>query len=252
MRSDELTEAGRAASIVKAYYDGSGKLDDPGCHSVTLAGVFGPETLWPEFEDGWNSILRRHDADYLHMGEALHQDKGLFAGWERQKVNALIEDCISYLGKMRRRGLKGHACTVSAATYGSAKTRVPSLKSAPCICVGICVGQVLALSDIKPRCVSLFFDQSEEFFPEINHEWGRSKTQSNVWGAVATIQQVDMRHCPEVQASDLFAWLTNRHFSRANEFYESWYSELMRTSGFSRHDLTTDAAFCRHVGPIIM
>ncbi len=60
--------------------------------------------------------------------------------------------------------------------------------------------------------MELFFDQGEAFMSHIRNDWKNKKERrgSPLWGLIRTIDAVDMRSVPAVQAADMLARARNR------------------------------------------
>src|SRR5262245_55085470 len=86
--------------VLKVYFDGSGKVDDPKSQFVTIDGYAAKEELWSYFESEWRSILEeRGDPGFMHMNKALaHQEP--FLDWHVDKTDFLIQGLIGLLREL--------------------------------------------------------------------------------------------------------------------------------------------------------
>jgi hypothetical protein len=56
-------------AILRAYFDESGKAEDPTRAAMSVAGYVGTMESWESFEEQWAAALRQFDVPYLHMKE---------------------------------------------------------------------------------------------------------------------------------------------------------------------------------------
>jgi hypothetical protein len=217
------------AVAVQAYYDGSGKSDDPNAQYLTLAGYAGTPNAWRQFEECWSRVLKRWGCQYLHMNEA-HSLQGEFVaekGWTESRVDSLLADlfneCLSPTGWGNLKGeFYGASCTVNLQDYRKACADVPSLKEPEAICVDYVVTiALMALPENrklpigKEGTVEIFFDKGESFIHKVDRVW-RSKPNSKLRGPlqlVSSIGHADMRDVIGLQAADFLAWHTNRYYT---------------------------------------
>lgn len=216
------------AITIQAYYDGSGKSDDPNARFLTLAGYVGTPDAWQQFKECWDRVLQRYGCSYLHMSEACLL-QGEFAGWTKDRVNGLLQDlfneCFSPTGWGNFKGeFYGASCTVNLQDYAKASADVPSrsLKEPEAICVDYVVRVALkALPENldlpfgKEGRVQLFFDRGESFMRKVDKIW-RSKPNGKLEGPlqlVSSIERANMRDVIGLQAADFLAWDTNRRYT---------------------------------------
>src|SRR4030042_6844117 len=133
----------RVGVSIRAYYDGSGKSNNPETQFLTLAGYAGTPEAWIEFEQRWSKVLQSWDCDYLHMQEA-RQLKGKFEGWDNDTVDRLLADlfneCFSPIGwENYKNQFYGASCTVNLEDYRKAYSEIPTLKKPEVICVDFVV-----------------------------------------------------------------------------------------------------------------
>ena len=50
----------KAARVIRAYFDGSGKSHDPHIDHVSFAGYVGTEKVWGEFETAWQGFKKKY------------------------------------------------------------------------------------------------------------------------------------------------------------------------------------------------
>lgn len=64
--------------FVNAYADESGKVVSP---TMVVCGYVAPWSVWSDFQDVWDALLRKHKIPYLHMSELMRWE-GLYAELE--------------------------------------------------------------------------------------------------------------------------------------------------------------------------
>ncbi|MFC1871376.1 DUF3800 domain-containing protein [Chloroflexota bacterium] len=217
--------------MIQAYYDGSGKSDDPNARFLTLAGYAGTPNAWQQFEKRWDQILQRWGCHYLHMSEAhsLQQEFAAAKGWTKNRVNGLLQDlfneCLSPTGWEKFKGeFYGASCTVNLEDFAKVCVDMPShvLNKPEAICVDHVITIALrALPENsgmpfgKEGRVELFFDKGESFMHWIDKKW-RSKPNNKLQcplQLVSSISAVDARDVIGLQAADFLAWHTNRYYT---------------------------------------
>ena len=69
-----LTEAVRGlylsqaiSLVLRAFYDGSGKWDNPSDRMLTLCGYALHTEHWADFDWGWKKLLDKHRLAHIHM-----------------------------------------------------------------------------------------------------------------------------------------------------------------------------------------
>jgi hypothetical protein len=218
--------------IVKVYHDGSGKPDNPGSRHVTLAGFCGTDKTWNALEDGFRETLTAHGAPmyvgfpYIHMKEAWLAGKGDFAGWSKDTLSETVMDLLPLIPE----DLQFICCTVDLADFNRAKAGLAYVKTAPQVCAEWCFAKLrLPALDTEEESaiVSLYYDRSEPFLRHVYKHWSSVKRgRSRGWKKqVADIASVEnSRLMPAMQLADVAAWVTNRHFSKAD--MENWWLAL--------------------------
>lgn len=196
---------------IKAYFDGSGKSDNPDCRYLTLAGYVGTEDAWAAFEKAWDRVLNRWGCNYIHMREAKH----------RGALRDLISVCFGDIGcTTHKTAFCGAACTVDLEAYRCVCHDLPDLqarKSPEDICVDAVVTvalRMLPASDQsetgKSGTIELWFDQDEAFLHRINRAWERKRKRPGIFKHFSSIRSGAMKESPGLQAADVLAWHTNR------------------------------------------
>jgi hypothetical protein len=208
-----------------AYYDGSGKKDNPNCKVITLSAVAAPESIWQEFEPLWGAALARHGVRKLHMSELMCFG-GEFTkrrGWNQPKRIALLEDLLKVVNKFTGRHLLSYVCSVDLGAWRKAKREKSLLPSPEVICVDACVGglELAEGESARYRPVLLYFDRSEDFIGVIKPRWDKEhKTRGTKFSQIRTIEPVvEAKDYYPIQCADMLAWFENCR--RRNEL-ESW------------------------------
>ncbi len=204
---------------LKVFYDGSGKLHDPGCRFVNLGSLIGEETCWADLRRRWLEVLEKHSAPfsktgrrYFHASEAFQHHDG-YDGWNSDKTFRLVLELIRVLGETGRTDPLAISCSVSIADYRKVKSLIPSLRSPEAICLDICFGLAIRHPH-RDVGIEVEFDRTEGFYPILRTAFKQNHRGRGIWWAayVSKITEVrDMRESPEIQAADLLAYLANRY-----------------------------------------
>lgn len=77
------------ASVIRGYFDESGKENDPQLadSACVVAGYVASDETWPQVERSWQEVLKspQYDVPYLHMREFAHSSKGSpFESWKSE------------------------------------------------------------------------------------------------------------------------------------------------------------------------
>jgi hypothetical protein len=205
---------------IKAFYDGSGKVNDPSCSFLNLGSFTGSETAWTGLKLEWLDVLERHAAPksprgkrYFHSKEAMH-NKGGYAGWNSDRVSKLIVALLNLLGHTEQHADPlAISCSVNLADYKKIKANIPALRSPEAICLDACFGLVVR-HPYRDSGIQLFFDRGESFYPILKKLLNVKDRGRAIWWAqyISSISEIeDMREWPEIQTADLLAWLANRY-----------------------------------------
>lgn len=73
------------------YFDESGHSS--GTDFVALAAFVAAESEWKQFDNQWQSVLKKNNAPYLHMREFAHF-RGPFEGWTEKSRRTFLEQCV--------------------------------------------------------------------------------------------------------------------------------------------------------------
>ncbi|HEX4769356.1 MAG TPA: DUF3800 domain-containing protein [Bryobacteraceae bacterium] len=227
---------------LKGYYDGSGKSDDKNCRLLTLAGYCGEGSEWDAFRHAWIEILKKHNAPeehgdpYMHMVDATSLNKGFSKthGWTKPKVGQLVLDLFRVLRDFGFDRLRGVCCPVALSDWRRAASQFkhPFPDSAESLCVELCIRNTVIINPNdagKPKIVQLYFDRGEDFMKKIYRTWTNApESKRQGWQRQTESIGTVTRLCPGVQAADVIAWITNKHFTDGTDAeYEMWYQLLV-------------------------
>lgn len=87
-------------AALKAYFDDSGKENDPQHNAISYGGYIGPADAWTGFESKWQAVLTEFDAPYLHMSEFVPCEQA-FISWrdKPEKKKAFLLALIDVIEK---------------------------------------------------------------------------------------------------------------------------------------------------------
>jgi Protein of unknown function (DUF3800) len=223
----------RLHMAIAAYYDSSGKIDDPNARFLVLAGFAAPDSVWPHFEVKWGAVLRKYGVDYSHMKELTQLDEQFSPerGWSKAHRQAFILALMNVWGEFVDTRLQAYSCCIALDDYRRIKEENPSLKEKKakevCLncCVDCCVGGLhIAQEDFDvPRPISLYFDENESFLDRImrvynSKKGAKAKRRRQGWPyQVASITVASARDVYPLQAADLLAWGVHRHYVSASQ-----------------------------------
>jgi len=231
----------------QSFFDGSG--GEKNMPRLTLAGMAADDSMWAEFDRGWNDILQSNDppATYMHMREAMPL-QGEFAGskgWTNRKIYTLAYKLLKFMSEMDKTKFRQFMCTIDMDAYRKLELEGIRMDSAVEIC-SKCPETVLAWYVTKyPGIIQnlhFFFDQGEPFKEVFEKTWVANK--NNVlgshgadifWGLLKTVTSADMRDYPALQAADMLAWSVNRDLtSTGDRPFKAWahiMHQVVPTSG---------------------
>jgi len=196
---------------LRAYYDGStGRRREV----VSLAGIWGHESVWPQFESGWLGLLKKYEIREFHMADAIAQ-RGPFTNWTQQRACSFVSDAFRLLRRFRSAPdrLSIRSCSVDMKDHASVAAQIPLLRSAEAMVVDYCVGglnEALTAKELEgERPITLYFDANERFMNVIFGIWQRERNRPGWPRQMREIRSVTASE-PAIQAVDIYAWLSNR------------------------------------------
>lgn len=203
--------------MLKVYFDGSGKEEDPQTKFVTIAGFAGEEEVWSYFDQEWNGILSdRGNPPYMHMADAI-QHKRNFESWDADKTDFLIQGLIGLLQEVTvgQKKFCGFSCTVDLAAHSKWKARnhIPPIAQ---LCANLSFAKTFdwygGFPDLIISSFDIFFDRGDPFLNVLMQQRNdrRIKKEHPWWDLVRTIEPAEMQKTPALQAADLLAWSHNR------------------------------------------
>jgi hypothetical protein len=211
---------------LKGYFDGGNEADSTLYKILTLASFSGLDTHWRAFDLRWKKTLAKYKAPYLHTTDAvcLSRDFSRSNGWNKEKVNDLISDCVEVIedcaairtgDKISRFGIRPATVSVILGDFKKALTTFPRLGTVEHLCATQCVSFTAAYgSTAGARQFQLYFDQGEPFLGHIHDRKTNRKARqaSPFWAMVTDLGESDMRHVPALQAADVLAWSVNHAY----------------------------------------
>ena len=207
-----VTGRGWIMAVVRAYFDNSGKPEDPNVDWVALAGYLAPEDSWTEFDKAWPEALG--DKPYLHMGELIHS-KGPFKGMSREDKELLLNRVATALMKLGDKfKMYGVACAAHKHAHAAAQQKNPKILSIAEACGEICFWHIFErFGTDEDLAVQVFYDRGEQqFYRKILADWENKKKQTR--DKVLSKLKVkpapvsDSKDFPAMQAADFLAWYT--------------------------------------------
>jgi hypothetical protein len=201
--------------IFKSFFDGGKQADSTQYDVVSLASVSGTTAQWKPFERDWRAVLKKHNAPFLHTTDAVSLKNEPFTnenGWDRDKRDAFLTDCVTVVEKHMMRptkhyanpqnGLIPYVITIVLDDFNRAREVNPEVpRNANELCAVQTVYRVLQQGIVMGAHFShLIFDQNEPFMGCIVDRMKnkKSKKRLEVLERITHIGQSDMRDltCP--------------------------------------------------------
>jgi hypothetical protein len=250
---DEGLSARWVICVLRAFLDGSGATEKGRDQRVlTLASIAAYQAHWPSFETEWQRFVGRNDDQAIHAFD-LHGN--------RHSGHALLDDCVTFLSRLKQDEFHFFACSIDLADYERAKRESSYLQRPPldtlpkgphAICVDWCTGWlpdrlVFDFDSHEPASIELVFDRNEQFLryvdrvwraePSRRPEWARGRQRGDWRSAkIESVRSGDVAAFVPLQAADVIAWTTARHHLRGDQ--EGWYKRLSasREKDFAFYD----------------
>jgi hypothetical protein len=191
--------------MLKGYFDGSGKTDNPATQVITLAGLTAPEATWPDFEDRWGEALQELGLKTWHT-VARHQHDLNTKFWSSVTKLLRVIEAFPTVSTV--------AATVVLDGYYKAKRDRPSLLAPEAMCVYFCVRNIV----VPPgESILIVFDRDERFIDHIKPDYLERKRRFERDGVRDwSTQTVNMfedewQSVRPLQGADLIAWLVARY-----------------------------------------
>lgn len=230
--------------MLNAYFDETGKENDPGSKIVGIGGCVAPFTHWERFEPEWTGVLGKYGVGYMHMKEFSHSVKGFDNGWkgDRPKREAFQHDLWDVIDKVNPLYI---GCFLPMSEYRVILTATErqQLYDAFFIAYSSCVAAIqmhVFLHDNTIDSVSMIFDENKGFkgvafgmydrVMEIGNGRFLDKIPSPVFR--------DMRKILPLQVADMVAYECGQEFAR-----RLYTPEFRPRLGFQRIQNSIDQKF---------
>jgi len=200
---------------IKAYFDGSGKYDDPASTHITLAGWYGTEDQWSSFDALWDQLKSYHQVPYIHMVDIVGGQPPYGRRFVDDEIGLkklllacvkVIKDCklvpMSYSVRLLQKR--------SARNYEATR----QLLDTEMLCIDGCLMRFILTHPISDAPLILYFDQGEAFASRLN-KIGRDRKRWTKFsgGWIDPPIYADMRKIDRIQAADILAWTINRRLN---------------------------------------
>jgi hypothetical protein len=206
---------------MNCYFDGSVGGDSD--QWLTLAGLIASDWTWAIFQKHWEIMLRERYpiAPYIHMTALItgNDPFELVAGWTECRVDRLVSDAEGVLNSADKKHICAFACSIDVSAHSRLIDEGYNISDPAVICAEIGIGQLLTRyrDTHSLEMAHLFYDQDEPFIGSIRKRWRERVVMPNklvtnelFWGSIASVQPVDMRDTPGIQAADMVGWSVTR------------------------------------------
>jgi len=231
--------------VLRSFFDGANEADSTKYDVISLASVFGVLDQWRPFEHEWKSVLKAHNAPWLHTTDAVSL-KGPFSereGWNKGKRDAFLSDCasvaenhlvhpITLRDPAGKPGLVPRVITIPLKDYLRAREANPEVpKDVTVLCATQSVAHIVKQGEIIGIDFHhLVFDQNEPFMGHVldrqTNRKARKHLESTGFGfdKIVSVTSADMRRVPALQLADLFAWC----YSHADTLpHHKWQNRIL-------------------------
>ena len=217
--------------VLKAHFDGAQTADNT---RVTLACICGTADEWTPIELAWRQVISDHKAPPLHTtnANALQKEFASKCGWDNDKVNAYISDCVDvlegtlaqpgkilvptpsgYLPNISKSGLNPFTMTIPFDDFRRARDVIPNFpNSISEFCASETLGFVFRYGKrLGVKGYQLYFDRNEPFYGHVRDRWISKKARMQIpeLKKVLHVGESEMSVSPALQMADLFAWCIN-------------------------------------------
>jgi hypothetical protein len=198
--------------LLEAYWDESGRADDPNCSYLSLSGLVGAAKNWSLFSQAWQAALDGSGLPYFHMRDFANY-KGAFKDrreWSEERRQDLLNQLLAAIAVAAP---SIHGAVVDLAAWRALTDAERGLwKHNPWYCcMQECVrllGVHCGVGQLDARCV---FSQQAEFRGTAAALWAVLR-QTDWIGCdrIGEFQMADMRTVLPLQAADLVAYELTR------------------------------------------
>jgi hypothetical protein len=213
---------GWVMATLHAYFDDSGKANDPQHELIAVAGYVGSVEAWDAAGKAWKKVLDGANLPYLHMKHFAHFAKPFDALRARPEVaEKLLDDLISVI---RGSGLYGVGSIVRLPhikKFNAEKT----LELCP-LAIGLYGACLEIYLKFPSDDIEVVMDRVEKPYLLFNEVQGYGETDRHYKSCLQRIQfavipPVDsFRNIPAIQMADLAAWESRRAHSMQTAWYD--------------------------------
>lgn len=227
--------------ILKTYFD-AGNKDDSSQYSVlSLAAICGTVPQWKPFERAWRRILKKHNADYLHVTEAL-TGNDIYSGWEETQVDMFLMDCVKVAGRhgikadgkgnIARFGLFPYVSSVVLKDFLCARflrPEMPPSANEPVFRTALTASLLWGKDQAECDEYHMVFDRGEPFYGILCNllESKKARLESGALKLITAHTQACMQTVPAIQLADLFAWGISHKLEPQKK---EWHKKLLELS----------------------
>lgn len=235
---------------MKAYFDGSKGTDENGDQWITLAGIAATDSVWAEFDQRWQKMLRARYpvAPYIHMIEILNGEDPFesLVGWDDCKKQSLVQDAITLLSQMNKLEFRMVWCSINESARQRLQREGIAVPESPVVhctaaCMFLTVGAyTLNVPDVHQEPFYIFYDRGEDFLGKFKQRYlqnrtkpGRPKNPDSFFDSFQDVQDVDQAYHPGIQAADMVSWGHTRSLSEKERPYhwlKTWLMKVVPSS----------------------
>jgi Protein of unknown function (DUF3800) len=203
----------------KAYFDESGKEDDPQHDELAVGGYIADWVTWRVFEEKWQKALADESVAEFHMKNFAHSCNG-FEEWKgnEERRTKFIKSLVDAIASS---GLKGYPATIRLNDLrrfnSERKTSIEALPLAMYLCL-------LHIQYEHPSdLVEIVFDKLDKpsVFTDEVHRFATTHHGINSDRMINVLDGKDLNsgNVLPIQAADFLAWEARKHHTRISEWF---------------------------------